>query len=165
MMSNIIMDVQTDEHSVLVIEYPRDKECVAEVFIKDEGCIWYSVLRYGYRPTLAKLFQDTYALNCKSTRPYLPGQACDGSITSPVFHLYNQLCVHMGLDPIEIYNEAYDDHVFTHDQLRENITFAEWQGVERIDVFDATTISKVITSIHEVNMHQLANLLEERMGI
>lgn len=165
MMSNIIMDELTDTHSVMVISDPRHNEYVAEVFIKDTGHIWYSVLRYDNRPTLAKLFRDTYALNCKSPRPYMPGQVCDGSITSPVFHLFNQLCIHLGLDPIELYNEAYEDHVFTHDQLKENITFAEWQGVTQIDVFDAAIIAKVIESIVEVNMHQLANLLEERIGM
>jgi hypothetical protein len=159
------MDELTDNHSVTVVQDPRREEYVAEVFIKDNGFLWYAVLRYGFQPTLARLFQDTYALNCKSPRPYMPGQACDGSITSPVFHLYNQLCTHLELDPITLYNEAYDDHVFTCDQLNENIAFAEWQEVETIRQADADTVAKVIESIHEVNMHQLANLLEEKLSL
>jgi hypothetical protein len=165
MMSNIIMDELTDTHSVLLTSDPRSNEYVAEVFIKDEDCIWYSILRYDYLPTLGKLMRDTYILNCKSPRPYMPGQVCDGSITSPVFHLYYQLCIHLWLDPIELYNEAYDDRVFTNDQLKENLAFADWQGVTEIELFDAPTTAKVIESIREVNMHQLANLLEERIGM
>ena len=165
MISDMIIDECTDTHSILLIEYPRNKEYVAEVFIKDRGFIWYSVLRYSYRPTLAKLYQDTYAFNCKSPRPYLPGQPCDGSITSPVFHLFDQLCTHMKFDPIALYNEAYDDHVFTHDQLKENLEFAKWQGVASIDLFDTDTITKVIESIREVNMHQLASVIEDKIGM
>ena len=43
--------------------------------------------------------------------------------------------------------------------------FAEWQGVTLIELFDVATIGKVIESIVEANMHQLANLLEEKIGI
>jgi hypothetical protein len=165
MMSNVLLDELTDTHSVSIIQDARSKEYVAEVFIKDIHSVWYAVLRYGYEPSLAKLYRDTYARRCKSPRPYMAGQACDGSITSPVFHLYNQLCDLLGLDPILIYNEAYDDHLFTRDQLAENIAFAEWQGVEIIESLDARKISDVIRSLNGANLNKLATVLEEKIPL
>jgi hypothetical protein len=70
----------------------------------------------------------------------------------------------MGFDPVALYNAAYDDCIFTQDQLSEIVKFAEWQGVEVIYDWTQKKIDLVIESIHEVNMHQLANLLEEKIG-
>ncbi len=162
MMSNHIWEELTDTHSVMVFEFPREKEYVAEVYIKDKGFLWYGVMRYGRMPTKPIIFRDTYAMKNKSPRPYKPGQHCDGSITAPALHLYNQLCKIMDIDPIALYNEAYDDHIFTAEQLDETIRFAEWQGVEIIYEWNQNVIEAVLESLHEVNMHQLANLVEEK---
>lgn len=163
MMSGYILDELTETHSLLVVEYPREREYVAEVFIKDEGFLWYSVRRYGYLPTKSIIFRDTYAFKCKSPRPYKPGQHCDGSVTAPAIHLYNQLCTIKGIDPIALYNEAYDDSIYTHDQLAEAIRFAEWQGVEIIFHWTEEVIEGIMESLHEINLHQLANLLEVKI--
>jgi hypothetical protein len=156
-------DELTDTHSVMVMEFPREREYVAEVYIKDEGFVWYAVMRYKRIPTKSMIFRDTYALKCQSPRPYKPAQPCDGSITAPALHLYNQLCEALNLDPIALYNEAYDDHIFTDQQLAETIRFAEWQGVEVIYEWSQQVIEEVLESLHEVNMHQLANLVGEKV--
>jgi hypothetical protein len=165
MMSDYILDELTDTHSLTVMEFPRDREYVAEVYIKDKGFIWYAVMRYQRLPTKSLIFRDTYAMHCKSPRPYKPAQLCDGSITAPALHLYNPLCKVMDIDPIALYNEAYDDHIFTHEQLAEILRFAEWQGVEVIYEWSQAVISKVIESLHEVNMHQLASIIEEKIQV
>ena len=156
---------QTDTTYVSLTRMGKQKDYVAEVFIKDDGFVWHAVQRYQKKPTHATLIRDAYAYNCKSRRPYKPGQACDGSITACTYHLYDQLCRQMGIDPLETYREAYDDHIFTQDQFDAILSFAEWQEVETIAEWNQGIIDLVIESIHEVNMHQLANVLSERMPV
>jgi hypothetical protein len=165
MTSGFIWDELTETHSITVIEFPREKEYVAEVFIKDEGFVWYSVKRYSYLPTKSIIFRDTYAMNCKSPRPYKPGQACDGSITAPALHLYAQMCKALQSDPIALYSKAYEDSIFTEEQLSEIIRFAEWQGVEVIYDWNSSVMDLVLESLHEINYHQLANVLDEYIPI
>lgn len=164
MMSDYIAGEHTDSLDLTITEFPRTKEYVVEVFIKDKGFIWNAVLRYQYLPTKAIIFRDTYAHNCKSPRPYKAGQRCDGTITAPVFHLYSQLCTMIGIDPILLYQATYDDRIFTYDQLAETIKFAEWQGVEIIYEWDQKTIDRVMQSIDAVNMHQLADALWKKLA-
>lgn len=165
MISGLILDEFTDTYALSIVEFPREREYVAELFIKGEGYLWYGVLRYAYLPPKEILFRDIYALKCQSPRPYKPAQACDGSISAPVLHLFNQLCEALKLDPLALYREAYNDHVLTAEELAETIRFAEWQGVEIIDNWTSEVIGKIMESLHEVNMHQLANLLEEKVAI
>ncbi|MBS1594113.1 MAG: hypothetical protein JST90_07295 [Bacteroidetes bacterium] len=163
MMSGFLWDELTDSYSITVVEFPREKEYVAEVFIKDKDLIWYGVKRYGYLPTKSIIFRDTYAMHCKSPRPYKPGQICDGSITAPALHLFIQLCEAINADPVGIYAQAYEDSIFTNDQISEIKRFAEWQGVEIIYDWNPSVITAVLESLHEVNYHQLANTIEEYM--
>ena len=156
---------QTDTLYIAVTTTNDCKEHITEVFIKEDGFIWHSVLRYNRLPRKSLIIRDCYAHKCKSPRPYKAGQACDGSITAPAYHLYNQLCIMMGFDPVAIYNEAYDDCIFTQDQLTEILKFAEWQGVEVIYNWTQEKIDLVLESIHEVNMHQLANVLVGKMPV
>jgi hypothetical protein len=163
MMPDYALEEHTDRHYVSVMEFPDEKVFVAEAFIRDKGFVWHAVLRYSREPKLSEVIRDTYLMKCKSPRPYRAGQACDGSITAPVFHLYDQLCARFNFDPVETYLEAYDDHILTAEQLGAIIAFADWQGVERIGEMDARVIERILESIREVNMHQLANLLEEML--
>jgi hypothetical protein len=156
---------QTETLYVSVVILASKKDYVAEVFIRDEDFVWHAVLRYQRMPTRSIMIRDTYAFKCRSPRPYRPGQACDGSITAPVYHLYSQLCQLLGVDPIAIYQEAYDDHILTQDQLASILEFAEWQGVEVICEWTQEKIGLVLESIHEANMHQLANVLEEKISV
>lgn len=155
------IEEQTDSSYISTLRCNQNKDYIVEVFLKDKGFIWYAVLRYKRIPSKAIIIRDTYNYKCKSPRPYMAGQACDGSISSPVFHIYNQLCTMLGIDPIITYNKAYDDHIFTQSQLDVLVDFANWQGVEIIHNWSEEKILQVITSIHEVNMHQLANTISE----
>ena len=153
---------QTDTLYISTTSINNGKEHIAEVLIKDKGVVWYAVLRYTRLPRKSIIIRDTYAYNCKSPRPYQPGQPCDSSITAPVYHLFNQLCTMMGLDPIELYNEAYPDHIFTQAQLDEICAFGAWQGVGFLYDLNQDIIDLVFKSIHAVNLHQLANALSKR---
>lgn len=44
-----------------------------------------------------------------SPRPYQLGQACDGTINSPVLHAYKVACDDLGLDANRLYKAAYPD--------------------------------------------------------
>lgn len=163
MTSGILLDELTDTHSVLILQNVRTTEYVVETYIKGDGFVWYSVLRFDKKPSLVTIFRHTYELGCKSPRPYKPGQPCDGSITATVYHLFNQLCIAFNLDPVALHNEAYANDAFTLDELNNAIDFAEWQGVEKIAVFNEDAIQAVLESMGEINVHQLASVVEEAL--
>ena len=154
---------QTDTMYLSITQPSNRSDKIVEVFIKERRYVWYAVLSYSRVPSKSIIIRDTYATKCKSPRPYKPGQACDGSITACVYHLYNQLCVAWGLDPLALYSEAYDDVILTKDQFNEILRFAEWEGVYVVDRWTSVLIEMTLESLHEVNMHQLANLLEEKI--
>ena len=159
----LIFNQQTVHYSICIFKQKRSSHFIAECFIKKPKCVYYFVHRYLYKPTENQILRDTLAYNCKSPRPYKAGQACDGSISAPVFHLYNQLCNMLGIDPITTYHSAYDDDRISKRDLSHIIRFAEWQGVEVILKWNEKKIQLVLESIHNVNMHQLANVLTEKL--
>lgn len=146
------------------VEYREEGDYyVAECFIHEPPFILHRVCSYKDMPTIADIVDEARRNHFKSRRPYKAGQACDGSISSPVFHLYNQLCNHFGLDPIIVHGVAYSDVELTASNLAEMIKLAEWQGVEEITNWNEATIELVLDSLTEINHHSLRNELEERL--
>ena len=156
---------QTETFYISIVSLNNKKDYYAEVFIKDEGFVWYAALQYQRMPTRSIIIRDTYAYKCKSPRPYQPGQACGGNITACVFHLFDQLCQLMGIDPLETYRKAYDDRILTRGQFDEILAFAEWQGVEEIIEWNQGVIDQIIESIREANMNLLASIVEEKIPV
>jgi hypothetical protein len=150
---------QTDTMYLSVTELNNKRDHVAEVFLKEDGYIWYAVLRYTRVPRKSLIIRDTYAYKCKSHRPYKLGQSYDDSVTACVYHLYNQVCSLFGIDPIELYNSVYPDHIFTQAQFDAILAFADWQGCLTVMDWSQDKIDMVIEGLHSVNMYQLANEL------
>lgn len=161
----VIYNIRTDEYSVYC-EERTNNEFVCEVFVKFKECIKHMVHVYFEQPNIPQMLLDIMNYGVPSKRPYKAGQSCDGSICSPTFHLYSQLCKAFYLDPIECYNLAYDDdeHLLTQDDLASMIDFAEWQGVEVIKDWSNKNVFRVLDSLTEVNNHQLRSILEDKLS-
>ena len=160
-----IKEEKTESMYLCITKAANRSDYIVEVYIKEARCMWYAVLSYARIPSQTLIARDTYAYNSKSQRPYKAGQPCNGSTTSCVYHLYNQLCLTWGIDAVAFYNETYEDHSFTPDEFEDLLKFAEWQGVERIKRWSEKNIDLVFESMHEINLHLLADNLSKKIAV
>lgn len=93
-----------------------------------------------------------------SKRPYLPGQACDGTIDGPVIALFHSFCTQHRLDSLLIYNRTHPDNILTSSQWKQHIEFGHWQGVY-IPTWNQTNYSLLINSLQNANYSSLINYL------
>jgi hypothetical protein len=146
------------------VEYrERNKRYFSECFLKEKTFVRYLVNSYKAKPLVEEVINDTRRFDCRSSRPYKAGQPCDGSISSPVMHLYNQLCQHHGICSTDLYNEAYPEGFITEKEIQQCIELAEWQGVEIITDWNRTNVMRVLGSLTEINHHMLRSELELRL--
>ena len=97
-----------------------------------------------------------------SPRPYKLGQACDGTIGSPVLHAYKVACEALGLDADRIYKAAYPDRDDNPPEWNECRRHAEWQGgVDWPGRWDATAVERLADSLTEINYHSLRSAFTE----
>ena len=92
-------------------------------------------------------------------RPYVLGQACDGSISAPVMALYLDFCTRHGLDAQALYAAAYPEA----ELLEENAidTSAKWQGVRLPHTWTAACFSGLLESLTEINCSTLRSILDD----
>jgi hypothetical protein len=100
-------------------------------------------------------------MSWESKRPYQPGQACDGTIETVVTALLISFCESKHSDIEALYNEAYPGE---NNQLDKKFIkqLAEFEGVAYPATWNSATTNLLIKSLHNVNYHQLANLVEEK---
>lgn len=92
-------------------------------------------------------------------RPYVLSQACDGSISAPVYALYLDFCTRHDLDAQTLYAEAYpEDEGLEPESIT---TFARWQGVQIPNVWTAGCFSGLLESLTEINCSTLRSTLDE----
>ena len=92
-----------------------------------------------------------------SPRPYRLGQACDGTINSPVLFALKVACAALGLEPDRLYKKAYPERGDNPPIWSDCRRHAEWQGgVELPTSWDDAAIGGLIESLHEINFHSLA---------
>jgi hypothetical protein len=97
-----------------------------------------------------------------SPRPYKLGQACDGTIGSPVLHAYKDACEALGLDADRIYKAAYPDRDDNPPEWNECRRHAEWQGgVDWPARWDAAAVERLADSLTEINYHSLRSEFTE----
>lgn len=160
----VIYDIRTDGYSVY-LEQRAINDFVCNVYVKHSDSIRHMVNVYAEQPTIAQMLGDVLSYSVTSKRPYKAGQPCDGSIDSPTFHLFFQLCKAFSLDPVSCYLEAYDDdRTFNHNDVIAITDFAEWQGVEVITNWTSHNILRVLDSLTEINNHQLRSILEDKLS-
>lgn len=92
-------------------------------------------------------------------RPYLLGQPCDGSISTPALALYLDFCTRHGLDAQALYEEAYPGERGLEQGAI--TTFAHWQGVVIPYTWTAACFAGLLESLTEINHHTLRSVLDE----
>jgi hypothetical protein len=140
----------------------RCSEWVAEVILRKPAAMTYFVHRYsGTRPAWRTLRSDARRYGHLSPRPYQLGQACDGSITTCVLALYEDFCRSRKLDPIALVHRAYDDVVYTKQDFDAIRRDAYWERTAYPAEWNHASIKGLLESLHEVNYHSLATVVEE----
>ncbi len=157
----IVTDKRNGEYSVYVEYVEPGKVYLAECLVRRKGSVRFFLNTYAGKPSELQVLLDTMDYGTESPRPYRAGQACDGSIAAPVFHLYAQLCDRYGMDPVSLYNATYPDDPISGEWLAECLANAEWQGVERIARWDRENTGRVLKSLTEANRRLLREKVEE----
>jgi hypothetical protein len=96
-----------------------------------------------------------------SLRPYRLGQACDGTIGSPVLHAYHVACSALGLDADRLYKRAYPERTDNPPDWNGCRRHAEWQG----DVvwparWDQAALEGLGESLTAINYHSLRSAFQ-----
>jgi hypothetical protein len=96
-----------------------------------------------------------------SPRPYQLGQFCDGSITPCVVALFENFCRARQLDAIALFHQAYPDCLYTLKEFDAIRRHADWEGTSYPARWDRTAVDGLLYSLHAVNYHELADVVEE----
>lgn len=100
-----------------------------------------------------------------SPRPYVPGQACDGTIEHCVFALFYDYCQARGLCPAALYRKAYPDTEPESPAEREATTRrAMAEGVSFPLDRDDEAFQGLLDSLTEINNHSLVSILIGEAG-
>lgn len=101
-----------------------------------------------------------------SPRPYRFGQACDGTIGSPVLHAYHVACLALGFEANGLYKRAYPERTDNPPDWHGCQHHAEWQGgVVWPDCWDATAINGLAESLTAINYHSLRSEFMDAAGV
>lgn len=164
MKTRVIYDIKaTDYYLYCEFRLPQ-QEYLFICYYKEPGYIRYNLGTYTVLPDKELLIERTKTSPIKSKRPYRAGQGCDGSVYAPVMHLYYQLCTNYHIDPIALYQKAYQDHPITLSELQDTCAFALWQGVEIVKNWDEKTLERLLESLTAMNYHQLRSVLETHLN-
>lgn len=140
---------------------------VTEAFIKapDSTLLLHRKCCYKEMPSSMEILEEAGRNHIESKRPYMPGQAYDPSVSSPVYHLFGQLCFHFGLDPIILHNLAYRELELTEAAWAKMQAFAEWQGVHIVSDWTEETIEAILDSLTGIECHALRGKVEEAITL
>lgn len=119
---------------------------------------WAPANRAGVRDFFVALAERKIV----SPRPYRLGQACDGTIGSPVLHAFRVACDALGLDADALYREAYAERDEEPPAWSECRRHAVWQGgVVWPERWDAAPIAGLEASLTAINYHSLRSAFAE----
>lgn len=131
---------------------------VLEGFVKTGDALKYLVWQVDDRD-LTNTVGLTLRYGRVVRRPYVLGQACDGSISAPVMALYLDFCIRHGLDAQALYAEAYPEaEMLEEDAIT---AFAHWQGVRLPHTWTAACFSGLLESLTEINCSTLRSILND----
>ena len=156
----------TQEHSnVFDLRFhpsPFDSTQVEMIgFVKVAGGIKYLVGQFKFHSSDDAL-NEIHRSGIFSSRPYQPGQACDGSITVCVLALFYRFCQEQGHLPNALIRAAFPKQDMLPD-WKDIITSAQWQGVAYPKKWDSEANAGLLKSLHEINYHALAALVSDLM--
>jgi hypothetical protein len=129
-----------------------------ESFVKTGDAFKYLVWQVDDRD-LTNVISLTLRYGRVVRRPYVLGQACDGSISAPVMALYLDFCIRHGLDAQALYAEAYPEAAMLEEDAID--TFAKWQGVRLPHTWTAACFSGLLESLTEINCSTLRSILND----
>lgn len=136
----------------------NDENLVMEGFVKVGDALKHVVCQVD-DPSLTNAISLTMQYGRVVQRPYVLGQACDGSISAPVMALYLDFCARHALDAQALYAEAYPEAGLLE---RDAITaFANWQGVTLPHTWTGACFSGLLESLTEINAHTLRGILDD----
>ena len=131
---------------------------IMEGFVKLGGALKYLVRQVDDND-LTKAVSLTLQHGRVAPRPYVLGQACDGSISAPVMALYLDFCTRHGLDAQALYAQAYPEAgLLEQDAI---IASARWQGVSLPHTWTSACFSGLLESLTEINRSTLPDILED----
>ena len=169
-----LLYIKEEAHCVLVNHDRGSKDSfnmVVEVWAKIKEGVRYSIQRHELVANPADRVKEwvskTRKFGLESCRPYCPGQACDGTISSCVIALFIDLCKQRNVSPVKIWNTAYPDERprLSKKELKLRKEFADWQGVAYPRQWDTVQVELMIESLHNANYHQLATTISEELGL
>ncbi len=147
---------RSEEHDVW-LGRRGDGTLVMEGFVKDGDDLKYLV-DTPEDASLGTALESLKHYGRKVQRPYLLGDGCDGSITTPVLALYLDFCKRHELDAATLYAEAYPGDKGLNEEAV--TTFAEWQGVRIPHQWTAACFEGLLKSLTAVNCHMLRGVVE-----
>ena len=110
---------------------------------------------------LPQLLDECREYGVLSSRPYQLGQSCDGSIDACVWVLLHDFLRKKRLSMTRFIQKAYpEEEAYTKAIIKEIVDFGIWQGVTIPSRWNATSITGLIRSLHNVNHHSLAQVIE-----
>lgn len=154
----------TKEHWREIYFDTEKRVYISEIFLKTNG----GILNYYERErdfNLNRLIDKASGEGIYSPRPYLPGQACDGTIEAPVLALFHNYCTRQGINPQDLIDKAYplekDDPV----NFDDIILFARWQGVFIPFEWNKAYTLKLLDSLTEINYHSLVSVISDMIMV
>lgn len=137
---------------------PHRNEWVIEAFLKVSGGVKYAVWRQTEQPEAHEIRSVLAGHPMTSPRPYVLGQACDGSITSCVVALFAEWCARTGRDPVALMKRAYPDETdWSTASFAESRERAEWEGVSYPEAWGLLEQNGLISSLTAINYHALCS--------
>lgn len=165
---DVLLHERSDDFERLVCYDSRphveSEPYVAEVILRVEGAVQHAILRYPDEPSCDQLHADVVEHGIRSSRPYQPGQYCDGSVTPGAVALFVDFCHAKGVDPTGIYRAAYPERE-APTSWTDDVQAAEWQGVAYPEAWTDEAAARMLESLHAVNLHALAEAIEYETGI
>ena len=173
-----IFYTQTDDYTITIFKTKEKTEYqfLIETWAKDNNTTmpgiryslqWVKTIESPIEQQIAASLSRTLKDGQLSPRPYQPGQACDGTISSCTIGLFHDLCKKRHLNPLKIYRKAYPEESNTQCKRTLNYMheFSAWQGIAIPLEWHGENTTLLMQSLHNANFHQLANELREELGI
>lgn len=157
------VDKVTDHFILWMGRDLRNRHWVYEITLRVKGGVRHVINRLARRPAEARCVRFACQYGVFSRRPYQPGQACDGSITTVALTLYYTLCEALQIDSLALLRRAYPDEEWTERDRAVTCERGLWEGIATPLIWDAAAIEGVLDSLTAINYHSLNSVLSEQV--
>lgn len=160
-------EIITSTHFIWVGLDREYHEYLVDANQRVEGGIKHLVCRYPY---FCKewILRDVESQGYFSERPFKLGRGCDGAGDACCAALYYDFCQWHGLDPVELYRQAYQKHDgdrYADPDYSAVLQQANWEGVEYPQQWSEAELEGLIKSLYAINNRSLVQVLEEKSAL